>query len=88
MSHFVQGFGAKRGRGGDGWAKAWLGTGAGKVVRRLTDGLDGTASTAFPSRSGVLRCGGFQGRCVVNMLFGALTEYVGVWKRLNNARGP
>ena len=48
MSHFVQGFGAERGRGGDGWAKGWLGMGAGKKVRRLTDGLDGTASTAFP----------------------------------------
>jgi hypothetical protein len=29
-SHLVQGFGAKRARGGDEWAKAWLEMGTGK----------------------------------------------------------
>jgi len=40
-------FGAKRGRGGDGWAKdkARLGMGAGKEVSSI--GWDGTALTLF-----------------------------------------
>ena len=39
-------FGAKRGCGGDGWAKGRLGMGAGKEVSS-TGGMHGTALTLF-----------------------------------------
>jgi len=80
-SHLVQGFCAKRGRGGDELAKARLGMGAGKEVSVMDVDEDGTTLTLFDLESWWCTalgwmprkaCGG-HGR-MVN--FSALTEYV------------